>query len=137
MIFFFFKQKTAYEMRISDWSSDVCSSDLTADTDHNRADGGPPHPVNRKAMKTILYPVKQRGQERGLKPRENADANGGKQRPVTRWRGDVKGTERPPSAPQRPPRQRPQPAHHHAPAQATDPFEHHKPNTTQQPHPEP
>src|SRR3546814_2893997 len=29
-VFFFFKQKTAYEMRISDWSSDVCSSDLTA-----------------------------------------------------------------------------------------------------------
>src|SRR3546814_2637739 len=28
LIFFFFKQKTAYEMRISDWSSDVCSSDL-------------------------------------------------------------------------------------------------------------
>src|SRR3546814_7438966 len=28
MVFFFFKQKTAYEMRISDWSSDVCSSDL-------------------------------------------------------------------------------------------------------------
>src|SRR3546814_3473990 len=28
--FFFFKQKTAYEMRISDWSSDVCSSDLEA-----------------------------------------------------------------------------------------------------------
>src|SRR3546814_12496350 len=29
-VVFFFKQKTAYEMRISDWSSDVCSSDLTA-----------------------------------------------------------------------------------------------------------
>src|SRR3546814_7075385 len=29
LFFFFFKQKTAYEMRISDWSSDVCSSDLT------------------------------------------------------------------------------------------------------------
>src|SRR3546814_10919033 len=29
-LFFFFKQKTAYEMRISDWSSDVCSSDLDA-----------------------------------------------------------------------------------------------------------
>src|SRR3546814_6341588 len=28
MCFFFFKQKSAYEMRISDWSSDVCSSDL-------------------------------------------------------------------------------------------------------------
>src|SRR3546814_9140973 len=33
-IFFFFKQKTAYEMRISDWSSDVCSSDLLG---HHRA----------------------------------------------------------------------------------------------------
>src|SRR3546814_1965657 len=30
LVFFFFKQKTAYEMRISDWSSDVCSSDLAA-----------------------------------------------------------------------------------------------------------
>src|SRR3546814_9241569 len=30
MCFFFFNQKTAYEMRISDWSSDVCSSDLQA-----------------------------------------------------------------------------------------------------------
>src|SRR3546814_17646942 len=30
-LFFFFKQKTAYEMRISDWSSDVCSSDLDPD----------------------------------------------------------------------------------------------------------
>src|SRR3546814_6241079 len=33
MFVFFFKQKTAYEMRISDWSSDVCSSDLTMDDD--------------------------------------------------------------------------------------------------------
>src|SRR3546814_10840033 len=32
LFFFFFKQKTAYEMRISDWSSDVCSSDLAAGT---------------------------------------------------------------------------------------------------------
>src|SRR3546814_941671 len=30
-MFFFFKQKAAYEMRISDWSSDVCSSDLISD----------------------------------------------------------------------------------------------------------
>src|SRR6188768_4511977 len=30
MVFFFFKQKTAYEMSIGDWSSDVCSSDLLA-----------------------------------------------------------------------------------------------------------
>src|SRR3546814_5338704 len=36
---FFFKQKTAYEMRISDWSSDVCSSDLleTATADQRKA----------------------------------------------------------------------------------------------------
>src|SRR3546814_5152311 len=32
-MFFFFKQKTAYELRISDWSSDVCSSDLLAVAD--------------------------------------------------------------------------------------------------------
>src|SRR3546814_8837194 len=41
--FFFFKQKTAYEMRISDWSSDVCSSDL-GDSDQQRpqrADAAP------------------------------------------------------------------------------------------------
>src|SRR3546814_8053801 len=47
-VFFFFKQKTAYELRISDWSSDVCSSDLAveapevaeelqADEDHEKA----------------------------------------------------------------------------------------------------
>src|SRR3546814_3918309 len=42
MCFFFFKQKTAYEMRISDWSSDVCSSDLQiliAFADRNRHGG--------------------------------------------------------------------------------------------------
>src|SRR3546814_3179476 len=36
---FFFKQKTAYELRISDWSSDVCSSDLAAN--RRRVDGQP------------------------------------------------------------------------------------------------
>src|SRR3546814_1417633 len=41
-IFFFFKQKTAYEMRISDWSSDVCFSDLpgqSAEAAHRLAVG--------------------------------------------------------------------------------------------------
>src|SRR3546814_7731242 len=38
-LFFFFKQKTAYGMRISDWSSDVCSSDLSdADSDEEEDD---------------------------------------------------------------------------------------------------
>src|SRR3546814_6723392 len=41
-MFFFFKQKTAYEMRISDWSSDVCSSDLVGE---------------RKIMKALLCAV--------------------------------------------------------------------------------
>src|SRR3546814_7735029 len=36
VVFFFFKQKTAYEMRISDWSSDVCSSDLQLVDDRTR-----------------------------------------------------------------------------------------------------
>src|SRR3546814_1315937 len=38
-IFFFFKQKTAYEMRISDWSSDVCSSDLFQIGQHGERTG--------------------------------------------------------------------------------------------------
>src|SRR3546814_13733227 len=42
LFFFFFKQKTAYEMRISDWSSDVCSSDLsTCAIWQQAADAGP------------------------------------------------------------------------------------------------
>src|SRR3546814_3951737 len=38
VFFFFFKQKTAYEMRISDWSSDVCSSDLVDILEHAGTD---------------------------------------------------------------------------------------------------
>src|SRR3546814_5180755 len=50
MLFFFFKQKTAYELRISDWSSDVCSSDLFGgireiSADH-LASGRLPNPQN-------------------------------------------------------------------------------------------
>src|SRR3546814_15378544 len=45
MTFFFFKQKTAYEMRISDWSSDVCSSDLLA---HRYAAFDFPLPVRKQ-----------------------------------------------------------------------------------------
>src|SRR3546814_1004816 len=39
VVFFFFKQKTAYEMRISDWSSDVCSSDLLSTVAAARSPG--------------------------------------------------------------------------------------------------
>src|SRR3546814_16378768 len=50
VVFFFFKQKTAYEMRISDWSSDVCSSDLGSDIgtpldDWMAPEGTTPEPV--------------------------------------------------------------------------------------------
>src|SRR3546814_1955451 len=45
MCFFFFKQKTAYEMRISDWSSDVCSSDLAVDDQQDSTFGGFIHDV--------------------------------------------------------------------------------------------
>src|SRR3546814_20052098 len=44
--FFFFKQKTAYEMRISDWSSDVCSSDLEANVPFREA-----HHITGRAVK--------------------------------------------------------------------------------------
>src|SRR3546814_6904607 len=44
-LFFFFKQKTAYEMRISDWSSDVCSSDLRRTSPAHRVADDPAHGV--------------------------------------------------------------------------------------------
>src|SRR3546814_2849413 len=80
-------------MRISDWSSDVCSSDL--------------------------------------KTRENADANGGKQRPATLWRGAVKGKERPLSDQQRPPCERYQHANHDGHEAARFPFEQQYLNSEQ------
>src|SRR3546814_10605436 len=54
LIFFFFKQKTAYEMRISEWSSDVCSSDLP-----DRAD-----PVEPGALREIIAAGQVRGRRR-------------------------------------------------------------------------
>src|SRR3546814_13027705 len=51
LLFFFFKQKTAYEMRISDWSSDVCSSDLRADFP-----GGDARQLYRSIRKLLSLP---------------------------------------------------------------------------------
>src|SRR3546814_6673839 len=50
--FFFFKQKTAYEMRISDWSSDVCSSDLV-DLVHHVDER--PSPRNQQTLLPIAW----------------------------------------------------------------------------------
>src|SRR3546814_3984333 len=73
-VFFFFKQKTAYEMRISDWSSDVCSSDLSESAEQPLRHGRRPHSRqevflgrgNAEPDKTKL----QRGQ-RGGQPQGN------------------------------------------------------------------
>src|SRR3546814_828799 len=56
LCFFFFKQKTAYEMRISDWSSDVCSSDLQ----HQRA-----RLARAVGRGELGQPLQQRQAERG------------------------------------------------------------------------
>src|SRR3546814_2343446 len=76
--FFFFKQKTAYEMRISDWSSDVCSSDLR----HTRTGGGPRAATNTGARSSgtldrvhlgtarAAYPVVCRSPPCGIWPRQ-------------------------------------------------------------------
>src|SRR3546814_16292258 len=53
LCFFFFKQKTAYEMRISDWSSDVCSSDLNGDA--------PLLDLNEASVKKLISRAKKRG----------------------------------------------------------------------------
>src|SRR3546814_999658 len=78
MSFFFFKQKTAYEMRISDWSSDVCSSDLDGRTDeyhqiglgaalaarleqfaHHRNVGQQRNPLDRLAFIIVQQPAQR------------------------------------------------------------------------------
>src|SRR3546814_20183551 len=53
-VFFFFKQKTAYEMRISDWSSDVCSSDLALTTKRLSSRHSLPGPIG-VGMATPYY----------------------------------------------------------------------------------
>src|SRR3546814_16396685 len=52
VLVFFFKQKTAYEMRISDWSSDVCSSDLGRQLEHDEPD----EVVGDRFAQQVLFP---------------------------------------------------------------------------------
>src|SRR3546814_14967530 len=75
IVFFFFKQKTAYEMRISDWSSNVCSSDLD---DHGcRAIGRDDHRATRGV-------VRQGMTERGMTGQAIEAPSGGFHGPVKR-----------------------------------------------------
>src|SRR3546814_20450636 len=72
MVFFFFKQKTAYELRISDWSSDVCSSDLPVPV--GQCDGS--HPLSappRIAVRRRLAVL--RSQRDDLAPRRHEDVH--------------------------------------------------------------
>src|SRR3546814_2961479 len=65
--FFFFKQKTAYEMRISDWSSDVCSSDLSSSMiARNRAADGRGDALRCAVVKVAsqVLPCGSRSEER-------------------------------------------------------------------------
>src|SRR3546814_10874594 len=64
--FFFFKQKTAYEMRISDWSSDVCSSDLRQMRDL---------PVGRAAGEGILAAFEAEQQSDRARRHDGADVH--------------------------------------------------------------
>src|SRR3546814_6816622 len=72
--FFFFKQKTAYEMRISDWSSDVCSSDLGAVPGHDRivADRGDRRTIHRAAgdLPVVRVHGRQRAPGAVFQPRD-------------------------------------------------------------------
>src|SRR3546814_6670246 len=75
VVFFFFKQKTAYELRISDWSSDVCSSDLRPQQKLRRSDAFAP----------------QRGAHYRLVPALRA---GSRSRSARRWPAHQAGHER-------------------------------------------
>src|SRR3546814_5903840 len=61
---FFFKQKTAYEMRISDWSSDVCSSDLSLSTVRTGKE-------NRPGINNVLRLVRTAVGNNGLRTSDN------------------------------------------------------------------
>src|SRR3546814_2795419 len=80
-IFFFFKKKTAYEMRISDWSSDVCSSDLIVDAAIiERAGDVPAHVRLRDDFASIAETVFQK---LGFAP-HRAEILGRPRRPIGR-----------------------------------------------------
>src|SRR3546814_2361534 len=83
IIFFFFKQKTAYEMRISDWSSDVCSSDLRIRPEQGIEQGTdrcPPHeaPPQRQRQPVALRRADGAEPAGGIQRREPARQQSGR-----------------------------------------------------------
>src|SRR3546814_4719123 len=87
--FFFFKQKTAYEMRISDWSSDVCSSDLSTVSGNVEPDQGKSLVTACKWAGTSLHtgshsartPKNRRKDLGGDRPERAQPGQAGSQRP--------------------------------------------------------
>src|SRR3546814_2037092 len=81
--FFFFKQKTAYELRISDWSSDVCSSDLVARAALLRAAGGeagvPAHRPGAGPGGVAMARKKRRRAAAGRMPQRSEERRVGKE----------------------------------------------------------
>src|SRR3546814_2456537 len=61
LFFFFFKQKTAYEMRISDWSSDVCSSDLCCGVCTQLSCKAPSRPLAKISTPDMASPCRDTG----------------------------------------------------------------------------
>src|SRR3546814_10300213 len=86
--FFCFKQKTAYEMRISDWSSDVCSSDLSAKCAYDL-------PTIRHWLENFLHRFFAISQfKRSALPNGPKVSSGGALSPRGDWRAPSDGTDR-------------------------------------------
>src|SRR3546814_3915900 len=75
--FFFFKEKTAYDMRISDWSSDVCSSDLGGARAGFRFGRAPQRKLEIAAVAHHHFSVALTCRDRGLSYRHGRDRRGG------------------------------------------------------------
>src|SRR3546814_9244427 len=83
-VFFFFKQKTAYELRISDWSSDVCSSDLGVMSGRHRrviGDASAGRPRDE-----VIGALSLKGIKSGIELRQDHEPDG-----VGLWRADQIG----------------------------------------------
>src|SRR3546814_3044398 len=101
--FFFFKQKTAYEMRISDWSSDVCSSDLpwpdARDKGGTRQDEASPPPLQRRGFKSLSSTPAVRTPRAASRGRSAPGRSGPRRARVRGRRGAARGSPRKESAP--------------------------------------
>src|SRR3546814_7775946 len=84
ILFFFFKQKTAYEMRISDWSSDVCSSDLRRrlryiERSNSAGSGSSPTSRRKTSSKLSRLAINWRRTSSGTSRKRSEERRGGKE----------------------------------------------------------